>query len=308
MCCGDHFKGFACTDLVCKERVAAVKDMGNRIDLVRSERDFWADTAESDMTAVILTGSDRVKSIVVGTDKTVSAFWVFPYPILKRLLDYFLLCLCCRGFLMVKYRFSVAVFVQNIVKDTHITQIQRVLDNTIGGSPLCTVGAVRLDISVIGTLILYKPVAVYRRIAYPDSACRIARWGEPLLISVTASEDTEVLFLNIGKVLTTCTNACPFHAKLIQNLLTVCAAKNLQLSQRILHTTPKGIRARLMSYFSECVKRAGQYSFDIPYNRQQLADYLGVDRSAMCSELSRMQREGLLTYHKNHFSVHEALE
>lgn len=61
-------------------------------------------------------------------------------------------------------------------------------------------------------------------------------------------------------------------------------------------------------YFSECVKRAGQYSFDIPYNRQQLADYLGVDRSAMCSELSRMQREGLLTYHKNHFSVHEALE
>ena len=81
--------------------------------------------------------------------------------------------------------------------------------------------------------------------------------GEPLLISVTASEDTEVLFLNIGKVLTTCTNACPFHAKLIQNLLTVCAAKNLQLSQRILHTAPKGIRARLMSYFSECVKRAG---------------------------------------------------
>ena len=127
-------------------------------------------------------------------------------------------------------------------------------------------------------------------------------------VDAVAAQRTEVLFLNIGKVLTTCTNACPFHAKLIQNLLTVCAAKNLQLSQRILHTTPKGIRARLMSYFSECVKRAGQYSFDIPYNRQQLADYLGVDRSAMCSELSRMQREGLLTYHKNHFSVHEALE
>lgn len=110
--------------------------------------------------------------------------------------------------------------------------------------------------------------------------------GEPLLISVTASEDTEVLFLNIGKVLTTCTNACPFHAKLIQNLLTVCAAKNLQLSQRILHTAPKGIRARLMSYFSECVKRAGQYSFDIPYNRQQLADYLGV-AAAPCAASCR---------------------
>ena len=123
--------------------------------------------------------------------------------------------------------------------------------------------------------------------------------GEPLRISVTAAEDTEVLFLNVGKVLTTCTNACPFHAKLIQNLLTVCAAKNLQLSQRILHTTPKGIRARLMSYFSECVKRAGQYSFDIPYNRQQLADYLGVDRSAMCNELSKMQKDGVIEYERN---------
>ena len=117
-----------------------------------------------------------------------------------------------------------------------------------------------------------------------------------------------MLFLNVGKVLTTCTNACPFHALLIRNLLTVCAEKSLQLSQRILHTAPKGIRARLLSYFSACVQQAGQYSFDIPYNRQQLSDYLGVDRSAMCSELSRMQREGLLSYHKNHFSVHRALE
>lgn len=67
--------------------------------------------------------------------------------------------------------------------------------------------------------------------------------GEPLRISVTAAEDTEVLFLNVGKVLTTCTNACPFHALLISNLLAVCAEKNLLLSQRILHTAPKGIRA-----------------------------------------------------------------
>ena len=173
LCGCDHFKGFACTDLVCKERVAAVKDMGNRIDLVRSERDFWADTSESDMSAVILTGADRVKGIVVRTDKAVSAFGVFPNPILKRLLDNFLLCLCRRCFLVVEYCLFVAVFVVNIVKDTHITQIKRVLDNTIGGSPLCTVGAVRLDIAVIGTLILDKPIAVHRCVAYLDFACRI---------------------------------------------------------------------------------------------------------------------------------------
>lgn len=123
--------------------------------------------------------------------------------------------------------------------------------------------------------------------------------GEQLLISVSAAEDTEVLFLNIGRVLATCTNACSFHAKLIWNLLTVCAYKSLQLSQRILHTSSKSIRGRLMSYFSQCAKQAGSYSFEIPYNRQQLADYLGVDRSAMCNELSKMQKDGMIEYNRN---------
>lgn len=127
--------------------------------------------------------------------------------------------------------------------------------------------------------------------------------GEPLLISVTAAEDTEVLFLHVAKVLSACTNACVFHTKLIRNLLNVCANKNLQLSRRILHTGSKSIRGRLLSYFSECVKKAGECSFQIPYSRQQLADYLGVDRSALCNELSKMQKDGLIQYNKNQFFI-----
>lgn len=129
--------------------------------------------------------------------------------------------------------------------------------------------------------------------------------GEPLQISVLASEDTSVLFLNVGKVLTTCTNSCEFHTKLIRNLLTVCANKSLELSRRILHSTSKSIRGRLMSYFSECIKKSGSYSFEIPYNREQLASYLGVDRSAMSNELSKMKKEGLIQYRKNHFTIIE---
>ena len=125
--------------------------------------------------------------------------------------------------------------------------------------------------------------------------------GEPLLITVSAAEDTTVLFMNVGRILSTCTNACPFHTRLARNLLTVCAHKSLQLSQRILHTSSKSIRGRLMSYFSQCAKQAGNSTFQIPYNRQQLADYLGVDRSAMCHELSKMQKEGLISYEKNRF-------
>lgn len=96
--------------------------------------------------------------------------------------------------------------------------------------------------------------------------------GEALLISVCAAEETRVLFLNVGKLLTVCGNACPFHARLIRNLLSISAGKNLQLSRRIFHTTPKSIRGRLQSYFSECAKKSGNLTFKLPFNRQQLAD------------------------------------
>lgn len=123
--------------------------------------------------------------------------------------------------------------------------------------------------------------------------------GQPLLVTVSAAEDTSVLFMNVGRILTACTNACPFHARLVRNLLNVCAHKSLQLSQRIQHTGSKSVRGRLMSYFSDCARHAGSNSFLIPYNRQQLADYLNVDRSTMCNELSKMQKDGIIEYERN---------
>lgn len=131
--------------------------------------------------------------------------------------------------------------------------------------------------------------------------------GEPLMVNVTAAEDTEALLLNIRRVLEPCSKVCPYHVRLVRNLLALCAGKNLQLSRRVLHTGPKSIRKRLLSYFSECIKRTGSYSFDIPYNRQQLADYLSVERSALSNELSIMQRDGLIRYEKNHFDVMEQI-
>ena len=131
--------------------------------------------------------------------------------------------------------------------------------------------------------------------------------GEPLMVNVTAAEDTEALLLNIRRVLEPCSKVCPYHVRLVRNLLALCAGKNLQLSRRVLHTGPKSIRKRLLSYFSECIKRTGSYSFYIPYNRQQLADYLSVERSALSNELSIMQRDGLIRYEKNHFDVMEQI-
>lgn len=119
--------------------------------------------------------------------------------------------------------------------------------------------------------------------------------GEPLLIAVTAAEPTAVLFLNLHRA--------ALHPQLLRNLLAVCAQKSLALSRRMLHTAPKSIRGRLMSYFSECACKSGSRSFVLSFNRQQLADYLGVDRSAMCSALSAMQRDGLIAYRGRKFTV-----
>lgn len=128
--------------------------------------------------------------------------------------------------------------------------------------------------------------------------------GKELLSDVVAAEDTEILFLNFSALLTTCQRVCHFHQQLIHNLLRISAQKSLNLSARMLHTAPKGIRDRLLSYLSEQAMLNGSPHFLIPFDRQQLADYLGVDRSAMSNELSKMQKDGLITFKKNKFTLH----
>ena len=125
--------------------------------------------------------------------------------------------------------------------------------------------------------------------------------GEPLMVSAIAAEPSHILFLDTGRVLTTCPSACTHHNRLIQNLLYISSQKNLNLSRRIFHTSSKSIRGRLLSYLSFQASKAGSRDFCIPFNRQQLADYLSIDRSAMSAELGKMRKEGILETDKNHF-------
>ena len=131
--------------------------------------------------------------------------------------------------------------------------------------------------------------------------------GQELVCDVVASEDTEVLFLSMNKMLTTCQRGCAFHSLVIHNMLRISAQKNLNMSSRMMHTASKSLRDRLLSYLSEQATLNGSAHFKIPFDRQQLADYLAVDRSAMSNELSKMQKDGLITYHKNEFTLNEAI-
>ncbi len=127
--------------------------------------------------------------------------------------------------------------------------------------------------------------------------------GEPLMVSVVAAEPAEILFLDVGRALSADPHACGYQSRLIRNLLTISARKNLRLSRRIFHTSSKSIRGRLLSYLSFQAARHGSNEFDISFNRQQLADYLSVDRSALSNELSKMRRDGLLRVDRGHFTL-----
>lgn len=127
--------------------------------------------------------------------------------------------------------------------------------------------------------------------------------GGPLNLSVVAHQDCEALLLDLNRVLTLCPSACPSHTKLIHNLVSVLAQKLLVLNDKITHMSRQTTQEKLLSYLSAQAQRQGTLIFDIPYDRQQLADYLCVDRAAMSSELSKLQKKGLLQYRRNHFTL-----
>lgn len=127
--------------------------------------------------------------------------------------------------------------------------------------------------------------------------------GEPLMVDVQASERSRILFMDVNRILTTCSSSCDFHNRLIRSLMYVLAGKNLMLTKKMDIITPKSLRERVMVYLSQESVKQGSRTITVPFNRQQMADYLSVDRSALSAELSRMQRDGVISYEKNRFTI-----
>ena len=126
---------------------------------------------------------------------------------------------------------------------------------------------------------------------------------ERLPVSAMAAEDAEVLLLDQRKIMSPCPEACGFHSDLVGNMLRILARKNVGLVQKIAHLTRRSTREKLLSYLSIRAREAGSGSFSIPFNRQELADYLAVDRSALSNELSKMRDEGILEFDRNEFEL-----
>ena len=124
-------------------------------------------------------------------------------------------------------------------------------------------------------------------------------------VSVLCKTDGSVLYLNVRAVFSPCEKACAQHKALSQNLIRVLAEKNMQLNEKAGFLSQRTTREKLLAYLSAQARRAGSASFRIPFDRQQLADFLSVNRSAMSSVLSRMQREGLLCSDRSSFTLRQ---
>lgn len=124
-----------------------------------------------------------------------------------------------------------------------------------------------------------------------------------LTVNAIANSDCELLFLNIDKMLSVCSLACNAHNRVIRNLISVLAEKNLMFNEKITHMSRRNTREKLLSYLSSEARKQKSLSFDIPFDRQQLADYLSVERAAMSVELSKLQKDGLLKTKNKHFEL-----
>ena len=122
-------------------------------------------------------------------------------------------------------------------------------------------------------------------------------------VSVIAAEEAEVLFINYKRMIKTCSSVCSCHQAIIENMMRLLAQKNIMLLQKMEIVTHRTTRARLLAYLSAQAVKNSKNHFTIPFNRQQLADYLSVERSSMSAELARMQADGLIITNKSDFEL-----
>ncbi len=122
-------------------------------------------------------------------------------------------------------------------------------------------------------------------------------------VTVIATSDCRIVWVPFKKIVEPCCSACGFHKKLIQNMMRVIAMKNIMMNEKMHILSCKTTKEKLMTYLSNYSERVGKNKFKIPFTRSELADFLGVDRSAMSRELSRLRDDGYLRYHKNEFEL-----
>jgi len=124
---------------------------------------------------------------------------------------------------------------------------------------------------------------------------------ERLPVSVVATQPTEILLIDYKRIITTCSSTCVFHAQLISNMLQILAGKNIMLVNKMEYLSKRTTREKLLAFLSSIATQSKSGEIVIPFSRQELADFLCVERSALSRELGFMKRDGLIDFERNRF-------
>lgn len=124
-----------------------------------------------------------------------------------------------------------------------------------------------------------------------------------LPVSVISNEDSKIMLISAERILHSCHNACAFHQKMIFNLMKNLAAKNIMFHKKVEITSKRTTREKLMAYLMSEAKRQGKNEFLISFDRQELSDYLEVERSGLSAEISKLRNEGIIECRKNLFKL-----
>ena len=135
------------------------------------------------------------------------------------------------------------------------------------------------------------------------AAAQALSGADAMSVDVEADGDCDVLLVKTDRILSPCENACAFHSRLVRNIMRTLAVKTLELNRKIEILSHRSTQDRLMSYLRAVAQQKGTAEFDVPFDRQQLADYLCVERSALSAEISRLSKLGLITSRKSHFAI-----
>jgi CRP-like cAMP-binding protein len=127
--------------------------------------------------------------------------------------------------------------------------------------------------------------------------------AETLPVSAITKRESTVLLIESAKLLEPCESICTFHVRLMKNMIKTLSVKNTEITNKIRHITPKSAKEKIMSYLSYCAEAVGSSTFDIPFDRQGMADYLSMERSALSSTLGKMRDDGLISFTKNRFTL-----
>ena len=138
--------------------------------------------------------------------------------------------------------------------------------------------------------------------ACPPCAAQALSGADAMSVDVEADGDGDVLLVKTDRILSPCENACAFHSRLVRNIMRTLAVKTLELNRKIEILSHRSTQDRLMSYLRAVAQQKGTAEFDVPFDRQQLADYR-VERSALSAEISRLSKLGLITSRKSHFAL-----